>query len=159
MKKLGLTKVIERQENDMKEVKGVLGFLKGTLDDKVKKAMESEYRIVPTINLRERNAKMKKDTERTINENSSNKTTAYLQIKAEALKDYDGTPPEEALDDILKAQDSNLFDDFIVLSVVEETKTYQKPKPDPIVLGVIDGFSHSFFITQWDNDINILDLV
>ena len=63
-------------------------------------------------------------------------------------------PPDTVLDALEKAKEDNCFDTFEVakISWIEEIK-------DPILFGIIEGCSDKFFISQWDDDVKIEDLL
>jgi len=71
-----------------------------------------------------------------------------------AIQAYEKVPPDFVLEAMEKAMDLNCFDRFEVASIQSV-----KEIPDPIVFGVIDGCTDKFFISQWDNDVKIEDIL
>ena len=69
-------------------------------------------------------------------------------------QDYDTVPPQDVLNKIEEAQKLECFDELEICKV-ESVKEYQ----DPIVFGRINGCPDRFFITQWDNDVKIEDIL
>jgi hypothetical protein len=70
------------------------------------------------------------------------------------LEDYEEVPPPDCLLDLKKAKDMNCFDSFEVAKV--ETV---EVRPDPIIFGRINNCVDRFFITQWDDDVKIEDIL
>jgi hypothetical protein len=56
--------------------------------------------------------------------------------------------------DLKKAKDMGCFDYFEVAKV--ETV---EVRPDPIIFGGIEGCDDKFFITQWDDDVSIEEIL
>lgn len=78
----------------------------------------------------------------------------YDTLRFTALKDYDKVPPEACLAQLEVAVKRECFDEFEVADV----ETVME-RPDPIIFGRIKGSSDRFFVTQWDNDIDINDIL
>ena len=78
----------------------------------------------------------------------------YKRLVFIPLETYDQLPPDTVLDALEKAKEDNCFDTFEVakISWIEEIK-------DPILFGIIEGCSDKFFISQWDDDVKIEDLL
>lgn len=70
------------------------------------------------------------------------------------LKDYPEVPPPDCLLDLKKAKEMGCFDSFEVAKV----QTVEV-RPDPIIFGLIDNCEDKFFITQWDDDVKIEDIL
>lgn len=70
------------------------------------------------------------------------------------LNDYNEIPPPDCLMDLKAARDHKCFDHFEVAKI--ETV---EVRPDPIIFGCIDGCRDKFFITQWDDDVKIEDIL
>ena len=62
-----------------------------------------------------------------------------------------GIMPDAVLDELEKAKERQVFDSFAVLSV--------EKKPDPLLLGQIDGCKDYFLIAEWGEDVSFDDLV
>lgn len=80
--------------------------------------------------------------------------TRFDTIKFIGLSSYTEIPPPDCLQDLKKAKDLNIFDKFEVAKV--ETV---EVRPDPIIFGSITGCVDKFFITQWDDDVKIEDIL
>lgn len=70
------------------------------------------------------------------------------------LKEYPEVPPMDCLMDLKKAKDMGCFDSYEVAKV----QTVDV-RPDPIIFGLIKGCEDKFFITQWDDDVKIEDIL
>lgn len=70
------------------------------------------------------------------------------------LKEYPDSPPPDCLLDLRKAHEFKCFDEFEVAKV----KTVEE-RPDPIIFGRITGSEDRFFVTQWDDDVRIEDIL
>ena len=70
------------------------------------------------------------------------------------LKEYPEVPPMDCLMDLKKAKDMECFDSFEVAKV--ETVDV---RPDPIIFGLINGCEDKFYITQWEHDVRIEDIL
>lgn len=70
------------------------------------------------------------------------------------LADYPEVPPPDCLLDLKKAKDMQCFDEFEVAKV----ETIES-RPDPIIFGLINGCQDKFFITQWDDDVSIEEIL
>ena len=82
------------------------------------------------------------------------KTQTFDTVKMTSLKGYDKVPPMDCLLDLQKAKGLGCFDNFEVAEVESVVE-----KPDPIIFGMINGCNDKFFITQWDSDIKIEDIL
>lgn len=78
------------------------------------------------------------------------KTQTFDTVKMTALRSYAKVPPMDCLLDLQKAKNLGCFDGFEVAEVESVIE-----KPDPIIFGSINGCNDRFFVTQWDNDISI----
>jgi len=135
-----------------------LGFK--TAGDKVKKAAEKKrklaiayehYRFVKQEKIDAFNAKLRKKTEK-----RESYTTTWQTLAFTPVKDYAEVPPEEVLEKMEEAIDKNCFDVFEVAYI--ETMSQTKV-PDPILFGRINGCPDRFFISQWDDDVKIEDIL
>jgi hypothetical protein len=75
---------------------------------------------------------------------------SYDQLVFIPIKEYGEVPPPDCLLDLRKAKEMNCFDTFEVAKV----QTVEH-RPDPIIFGCIEGCVDKFFITQWDDDVSI----
>lgn len=78
----------------------------------------------------------------------------YDKLVFNKLKDYPEVPPADCLLDLRKAKDLACFDEFEVGKVEA-----QEVRPDPIIFGLINGCEDKFYITQWDDDVKIEDIL
>jgi hypothetical protein len=106
------------------------------------------------------NDEMKTKTLKIDNHNQYQRTETYRRLKFVALKDYKEIPPPDCLMDLKKAKEFNCFDSFEVATVEEVSNYYDTtPIPDPIIFGCINGCVDKFFITQWDDDVSIEEIL
>lgn len=70
------------------------------------------------------------------------------------LEVYPEVPPMDCLLELQKAKKLEVFDRFEVAKV--ETV---EVRPDPIIFGLINDCADKFFITQWDDDVKIEDIL
>lgn len=78
----------------------------------------------------------------------------YQRLRFTKLEQYGKVPPDEVLVALAQAQDRGCFDYFEVADI-ESVKIV----PDPLLLGRVEGSEVYFFITQWDNDVKISDIL
>lgn len=78
----------------------------------------------------------------------------YDKLRFTALAEYDKVPPEACLAQLEVAVQRNCFDSFEVADIETIVE-----RPDPIIFGRIKGSEDRFFITQWDNDVDINDIL
>lgn len=74
-----------------------------------------------------------------------------LRVRIDSLEKFDKIMPDNVLDELEKAKDRKLFDEFVVLSV-EKVK-------DPLLLGQINGCKDYFLLAEWGDDITFDELV
>lgn len=79
---------------------------------------------------------------------------SYDTLKFIPLKEYGEVPPPDCLMDLKNAKDMGCFDYYEVAKV--ETVEH---RPDPIIFGCIKGCVDKFYITQWDDDVKIEDIL
>lgn len=82
------------------------------------------------------------------------KDYTYNRLRFTALDQYAKVPPMNVIEAIEQATAKLCFDKFEVADIESVTEL-----PDPIVFGVIDGCSDKFFISQWDDDVKIEDIL
>lgn len=78
----------------------------------------------------------------------------YKQLRFTALESYPKIPPDHVLAALMQAKEVGCFDTFEVVDL--ETITVL---PDPLLLGCITGSEDKFYITQWDDDVKIQDIL
>jgi hypothetical protein len=74
----------------------------------------------------------------------------YDRLVGYPIEEYSEVPPMDCLMDLKTAKDRNCFDTFEVAKVESVVE-----RPDPIIFGRIEGCPDRFFITQWDDDVSI----
>lgn len=144
--------VIETKEPIVVDVLERLGFTKASakvkelVTRKRKMALAYEhYRYVRPEKIQEFNAKLRKKTA------NYDGMGGYHTLSFVPIADYEGAPPMDVLNELQVAQDRKIFDKFEV--------GYIREVPDPLLMGVIDGCPDKFYISSWDNDISISDLL
>ena len=70
------------------------------------------------------------------------------------LDKYPQVPPESVLDALEEAKKSECFDAFEVAKI-----EWREEVKDPILFGVIEGCTDKFFISQWDDDVKVEDII
>ena len=78
----------------------------------------------------------------------------YISVGFHPLETYDKVPPAEAVEKIIEARKTGIFDYFEVAKI-DSVVEYK----DPIVFGRIKGCGDRFLVCQWDNDIKFEDLI
>ncbi len=137
LKELGLEKASEN--------------VQGKIDLSMKLTIAYEHYRVVTPKIIERfQDELKRKTKKKL----SHGGISYDRLAFVALKDYAEVPPEHALLALKEAKKRNCFDYFEVAKVetVEE-------RPDPIIFGRVDKSPDRFFVTQWDDDVRIEDIL
>ena len=74
----------------------------------------------------------------------------YKCLQFISLEEYTEVPPEHVLDALEKAQEMNCFDTFEVAKIQDKVEI-----KDPIVFGRIKNCPDRFYISQWDDDVKI----
>lgn len=82
------------------------------------------------------------------------KSRIYKHLAFTPIGDYGKVPPDKVLDKLEAAQNTGIFDSFEVAYIewVKEVK-------DPIIFGRINGCDDRFFISQWDDDVKVEDII
>lgn len=146
-------------ENDLKE----LGFETASqiLAEKkirAKKLMVAyeHYRFVTSDLIDKFNSDLKRKTykEANIDKNGTYSYPTYDMLKFQAIRTYTEIPPANVLEDLKLAKSRNCFDEFEIAKVQSV-----EVRPDPIIFGRIHGCADRFFISQWDNDVKIEDIL
>ena len=108
-----------------------------------------KYLFIPPGTIAKFNEKLRKDTLR-----EDKRAMTYKRLVFIPLAHYGQLPPENVLDALEQAQEDKCFDGFEVAKIewINEVK-------DPILFGVIEGCPDKFFISQWDDDVSIEDLL
>ncbi len=79
------------------------------------------------------------------------KDGSYQALEFTLLENWNKVPPEAALTDLEGAINKECFGWFEVAHIVEVK--------DPIIFGRIEGCTDRFFVTQWDNDVSIDEIL
>ena len=133
-----------------------LGFTKAALEiDKTKefnrKLSEAylHYKIVRSEHIEAFNKKLKTRTYR-----DSVYYVEYEKLVEIDIAEYGAVPPDAVLEKLREAKEHNCFD-YFTIAKIESVKEYK----DPILFGRIEGCSDRFFLTDWDNDIKLSELI
>lgn len=130
--------------------KGASEKLKILSERKKKMAIAYEhYRFVRPEKIVEFNARLRVNTLK----NEDYRTT-WQELSFTKIESYNEVPPEFVLTELEKAVDRKCFDSFEVAHIVTNVKV-----PDPILFGRIEGCADRFFISQWDDDVKIEDIL
>lgn len=116
--------------------------------EKMKKAY-GKYLFITQNTVDKFNEKLRKDT--LIEDKHSN---SFKRLVFISLEQYSQLPPDNVLAALDSAQKDSCFDSYEIAKIdwIKEVK-------DPILFGVIEGCSDKFFISQWDDDVKIEDLL
>jgi len=96
------------------------------------------------------NQKLRRDTEK----GDSRHGRTYDQLVCIPIDAYPEVPPANVLNDLAQATEKNCFDTFEIAKIESIQEL-----PDPILFGRIKGCANRFFISQWDNDVKISDII
>mgnify|MGYP001585985604 FL=1 len=136
LKKLG----IKAASNKIEELKNL----------KFKMAIAYEhFRFVTPEKIKEFNEKLKGETLR-----EDKKAYYYKHLIFIKLEEYQDVPPLNVLNDLEKAQQMNCFDYYEVAKIEDKIE-----RKDPIIFGRINKCPDRFFITQWEDDVKIEDIL
>lgn len=135
---------IERMEKA--GLTGMAATLKKLKEKKAKMIIAYEhYRFVRPEKFQAFNERLRKETQ---------KDYTYSRLRFTSLEKYSKVPPMNVIESIENANARMCFDGFEVADIESVTVL-----PDPIVFGIIEGCSDKFYIAQWDNDVNIEDIL
>lgn len=112
------------------------------------------FRYVKPEKISSFNEKLKQETLKETGKKGVDLYHNYNKLVFFDIGTYQEVPPLEVLDKIEQAQELGCFDTFEIAKI-EGVKEYK----DPIVFGVINGCPDKFFITQWDDDVAIEDIL
>ncbi len=109
----------------------------------------SKYLFVTQSIIDKFNEKLRKDT---LIEDP--KSRSYKSLIFIPLEEYNQLPLDNVLEALKNASEDMCFDDFEIAKIdwIKEVK-------DPILFGIINKCSDKFFISQWDDDVKIEDLL
>ena len=113
------------------------------------KTAYSDYLFVTPQHIQDFNDKLKKETLREDKRAYHFKTLVFIP-----LEKYSAIPSVFALNALEVAQTRGIFDCFVVCKI--DWKTEIK---DPIIFGRIEGCEDYFFISQWDDDVKIEEII
>lgn len=108
------------------------------------------FRFVTQKNIDDFNAKLEKETLK----KDSNGFSRYDTLQFVNLRAYREIPPANVLLKLEEAKGRNCFDDFEVAKI-ESVEI----RPDPILFGRVKGCPDRFYISQWDSDVRIEDIL
>jgi len=108
------------------------------------------FRFVTQKNIDDFNAKIKKETFK----KDANGFHRWDLLQFTSLKAYQEIPPANVLLKLEEAKDKNCFDDFEVAKIQSV-----EVRPDPILFGRVKGCPDRFYISQWDSDVRIEDIL
>ena len=112
------------------------------------------YRAVTPEHIAKHNEKLKQNTLQETGTKGKDLTHQYDRLDFIPLKDYGEIPPETALNALKEAKERNCFDSFEVCKI-KSVKEYK----DPIIFGKVKNCPDIFFISQWEDDIKIEDIL
>ena len=107
------------------------------------------FRYITPAKLLAFNEKLKKETLKEDKNSARYKHLAFISIEQ-----FNAIPPEETLQKIEQAIEKDCFDSFEICKV-----EWKEEIKDPIVFGVINGCPDKFFVSQWDDDIKVDDIL
>lgn len=113
------------------------------------KVAYSDYLFVTPSHINDFNEKLKEETLK-----EDKRAYHYKKLIFISLDKYTAIPSITALNALESAQTRGIFDSFMVCKIdwVEEIK-------DPIIFGRIEGCEDFFFISQWDNDVRVEEII
>jgi len=100
------------------------------------------------------NEKLKKRSLKIDGEAGVDRYDTYDRLAFTPLQEYAKAPPEKVLEDLEKAQVVGCFDSSEVATIAS-VREYK----DPIIFGRIAKCPDRFFISQWDDDVKIEDIL
>jgi len=81
-------------------------------------------------------------------------TIQYNQLVFTPIQNYKDAPPREVLNKLAESVKRGCFDAWEIAHIESVVKV-----PDPILFGRIEGCSDRFFISQWEDDVKIEDIL
>lgn len=128
--------------------KAAAGNIKALSERKRKLAIAYEhFRFVRQERISEFNVKLKAQSRRKTGSDYLYETLAFTPIE-----NYPHVPPADVLLALASAKEKRCFDSFEVAHI-------ETVKEDPILFGRVNGCPDRFFISQWDNDVKIEDIL
>lgn len=138
-----------------------LGFTKASNEIKGKLALKKKlaiayefFRVVTPEAMQAYQDKLKEKTIVYNDPENKWKGCTYDRVRFTPIEETEHIPPEQCLYQLEQAQKRECFDTYEVADI--ETVNV---RPDPIIFGRIEGSPDRFFITQWDDDIDINDIL
>ncbi len=107
------------------------------------------FRFVKQDKINAFNEKLKKETLK-----EDERAYYYKVLQFTPLEEYSEVPPDHVLDALEKAQELKCFDTFEIAKIHDKVEV-----KDPIVFGRIKGCPDRFFISQWDDDVKIEQII
>lgn len=143
---------IEEQAQEL-EAAGMVGAAKklrekADLQRRLAIAYE-HYRFVRPEKIEAYRTRLRKQTEK-----RTMYSVEYMDLGFTPLEKYEKVPPGDVLKSCTEARKMGCFDSYEVAHILAK-----KEVPDPIVFGRIKGCEDRFFISQWDSDVSIEDIL
>jgi hypothetical protein len=113
------------------------------------KTAYSDYLFVTPSHINDFNEKLKKETLR-----EDKRAFHYKKLVFIPLEKYEAIPDVNSLNALEVAQKRGIFDSFGVVKI-----EWKEEIKDPIIFGRIDGCEDYFFISQWDDDVKVEELI
>lgn len=129
-----------------------LGLTKASKDFEKARKMGiayNKYLFVSAEIIAQFNEKLRKET---LQENA--RAYTYKTLAFIPLAQYTAIPPENVLAALEEAKNVGCFDAFEVAKI-----EWREEIKDPILFGTIEGCTDKFFISQWDDDVKVEDLL
>lgn len=140
--------------------KAANNVLKGKLLKRKMSIAYENYRVISPEIFERFDLQLKEKTYKKESTGQYTYTEKWQKLIFIKLSEYGQVPPPDCLMDLKKAKDFGCFDNFEVAKTIEvENYVDNTPRPDPIIFGLIDGCVDKFFITQWDDDVSIEDIL
>ena len=108
------------------------------------------FRFVTQENISNFNEKLKKET---LKKDDSG-FQRYDQLQFISLRSYQEIPPVSVLEKLEEAKQKRCFDYFEIAKIQSV-----EVRPDPILFGRINGCPDRFYISQWNDDVRIEDIL
>jgi len=108
------------------------------------------FRFVTQKNIDDFNTKIKKETFK----KHANGFSRYDTLQFVNLVSYQEVPPVNVLEKLEEAKGKRCFDSFEVAKIQSV-----EVRPDPILFGRVKGCPDRFFVSQWDSDVRIEDIL
>lgn len=112
------------------------------------------YRYVRQEHIDRFNAKLKNETIKKTGKARYDLREHYDSLVLIPIQKYKEVPPSFVLDSLKEAKTRNCFDTFEIAKI-EGVNEYK----DPILFGRVNDCPDRFYISQWDDDVKIEDIL